>query len=174
MDLWRSENWFAVYTKASQEELAALNIARLGIDVFVPKRLGKKRVWKVFRPILKPLFPRYVFARFRPDVHLHSIRYARGVSYVVLFGDLPLPVDERIILEIQSRVNSEGYVRLDSAAFRKGDRVRVSEGTFRGLTGMFERELNNQDRVVLLLDTIEFQARVLVEKQGFELARAAV
>ncbi len=39
---------------------------------------------------------------------------------------------------------------------------------------MFERELNNQDRVVLLLDTIEFQARVLVEKQGFELARTAV
>ena len=174
MNLWRTENWFAVYTKASQEELAARNIVRLGIDVFVPKRLGKKRVWRVFHPELKPLFPRYLFARFRPDVHLRSIGYARGVSYVVRFGDLPLPVEEGIILEIQSRINSEGYVRLDSAAFRKGDRVRVTEGPFRGLTGMFERELNNRDRVMLLLDTIEFQARVLVEKQGFDLARAAV
>ncbi len=174
MDLWRTENWFAVHTKASQEEVAALNIARLGIDVFIPKRLGHKLVWGVSYPVLKPLFPRYVFAKFRPDAHLHSIRYARGVRHVVSFGDLPLPVEERIIFEIQARINSEGYVRLDSAAFRKGDCVTVEEGPFCGLTGMFERELNKQDRVALLLDTIRFQARVVVEKHCLKLAREAV
>ncbi len=174
MDLWRTENWFAIHTKAAREELAAMNIARLGIDVFIPKRLGEKLVWGVSYPVLKPLFPRYVFARFRPDSHMHSIGYARGVRSVVSFGDLPLPVEERIIFEIQSRISAEGYVRLDSTRFNKGDRVTVEEGPFRGLAGMFERELKNQDRVVLLLETIEFQARVLVEKHCLKEARRAV
>ncbi len=174
MDLWRTENWFAVHVKASREESAALNIARLGIKVFVPKRLGHKFVWGVSSPVLKPLFPRYLFARFRPDVHLRSVSFARGVRDVVSFGDRPLSIDERIISEIRARVNSEGYVPLDSEPFRRGDRVSVEEGPFRGLTGMFDRELNNQDRVELLLETIAFQARVRVEKHWLKLAREAV
>jgi transcriptional antiterminator RfaH len=165
MDLWRETNWYAIHTKPSREEVAATYIERLGLEVFWPKMKQEKDVWGTPRMVIRPLFPGYLFARFSPAAHLHSIRYARGVRRVVSAGDVPLPVDQEIIAAIQSRMGDDGCVTIGPTPLKPGDQVIIQEGPLRGLMGVFERELSDHERVMILLQTIEYQARILIEKR---------
>ncbi len=174
MDLWRSINWYAIHTKPSQEGLAKMNIERLGLEVFLPMMRAEKLSWGIPRMVLKPFFSRYLFARFCPVTYLHSIRYARGVYQVVSTAETPTPVDEEIIHTIRSRIGAEGYVTMEPKVMQQGDRLMVNEGPLQGLTGIFERELKDRDRVVLLLEAIEYQARLLIEKRYLKAAPEAV
>jgi len=114
--------------------------------------------------MVKPLFPGYLFARFRPSSHLHSIRYARGVNRVLCTGEVPIPLGEEVVNAITDRIGADGFVRNNGVVLRKGDPVIVNDGPLQGLAGVFERELSDGERAVILLKTVEYQATVLIEK----------
>lgn len=158
-------NWYAIQTKPHREDQAASNIGRLGLAVLLPKVKRERLEYGNRAVSIKPLFPGYLFARFSPSSHLRSIRYARGVNRVVCFGELPVPLSEEVVDTIKARVGRDGFVNLNSSkSFRKGDQVVVNEGPLQGLAGVFEQELSDGERAVVLLKTVEYQARVLVEK----------
>jgi transcriptional antiterminator RfaH len=165
MDILQDCNWYAIHTKPCREDLAAMNIGRLGLEILLPMMKQEKLRWGIPQMVIKPFFPGYLFARFRPVAYLHLVRYARGVRRVVGVGETPLPVDEAIIRTIQSRVGADGFVNIESESLKVGDRVLVQEGPLQGLMGVLERELNDRKRVVILLERIEYQARALIEKR---------
>ena len=164
MNLSQDLNWYAIYTKRGCEDLAAIYIRRLGLNVFLPRVKLKRVVGGILQTFIKPLFPSYLFARFCPAAYLHLIQYARGVNHVVCAGEVPLPVDDRIIDVIESHIGKDGYVRLEPKALLPGDRVIVQQGPFQGFKGLFARELNDRNRVVILLEGIEYEARVMLER----------
>lgn len=157
-----SLRWYAVHTKPAKEDVAVGYIARLGLEAFNPQIKKKQKVWGLERQISRPLFPCYVFAKFS-DLHLHAVKYARGVRQVVRTGGVPTPLDEQIIESIRSRTIMESDCE-HSRRLVPGDPVVINCGTFYGLEGVFEKELSDQERVSILLTTIKWQARVLVEK----------
>ena len=157
------DNWYAVQTKPYREENAASNIRRLGLKVFLPKIRSEKSSNGNRRTVVKPLFPGYLFARFRASAHLHSISYARGVNRVLCTGHVPIPLGDEVVSAIEERVDADGLLRL-AGPLREGDQVVVSEGPLQGLAGVLERELSDGERAVILLKTVEYQARVLIEK----------
>jgi len=162
-DFLDQANWFAIQTKPYREDQAASNISRMGLAVLLPKMKREKLEYGKRRVSIKPLFPGYLFARFSPSSHLRSIRYARGVNRVISFGELPVPLSDEVVSTIQSRVGRDGFVAMGSP-FRNGDPVVFNEGPLQGLAGVFERDLPDGERAVVLLNTVEYQARVLVEK----------
>ena len=176
MDSWSQQNWYAVHTKPTREDSAAMNIRRMGLEVLLPKTERERKVYGVPHKVIRPLFPGYLFARFTPATYLHLINYARGVSRVVSGCGKPIAVEERIIEAIQSRVGAGGYVRMEcsSQGLKPGDRIEVTEGPFRGLKGIFARELSDTARVMILLDMIEYQAQVSVEKRHIDAVAEAV
>lgn len=174
MDYWRETNWYAIQTKPSREGVAAMNIKRLGLEVFLPQVKQQKRVWGVTQMVMKPLFTSYLFARFSPAAYLHLIHYARGVRRVVGSGNSPLPVDDQIILAIRLGIGEGGYERVEPQPMQRGDRVVVQEGPLQGLSGIFEQALDERERVVILLEAIAYQARVLIEKRYLKAQAEAV
>ena len=48
-------------------------------------------------------------------------------------------------------------------SYRAGDLVRIGTGPLEGLEAIFEREMPDQDRVVLLLRSLSYQARIVVD-----------
>ncbi len=165
MDYWRGTNWYAIHTHPSREAVAAMNIERLGLEVFLPKIKQQKIIWGVAQMVIKPLFSGYLFARFSPAAYLHSIQYARGVRRVLGNGDRPLPVDDEIILAVRSAMGEGGYVQIQSQPMRRGDRVIVQDGPLQGLIGTLDQEIGDRERVVILLEAIEYQARLLIDKR---------
>jgi transcription antitermination factor NusG len=165
--------WFAIQARVNAEPVAEANLRALPIETFLP--LVRRRVHhatRAPRTVLRPLFPRYLFAQFCVAVSLRAVRYTRGVLRVVGSGAEPWPVDDAIIADIRERIGPEGYVQLEERPFRAGDRVSVTAGPLAGWSGVFDSDLRDSERVVILIDTLR-QGRVVVRRDFVELSEAA-
>ena len=79
------------------------------------------------------------------------------------FGEMPTAVDDVIVKTIQSQVGADGFVRIDEQ-FKSGDQVMVKDGPLKSFTAIFEREMKDSERVVILLNTVNYQAHLQVNK----------
>jgi transcriptional antiterminator RfaH len=154
--------WYTVYTKPKREDAVAGSLENAGIEVFNPRLKQKKYVQGAYRNKISPLFPCYVFVKFEPETTAHMIKYTRGVRRIV-GGDMPWPVSDEIIDVIRDK-EEDGIVTIKPPQLKYGDSVAINDGPLSGLKGIFEKELNGQERVVLLLSAIEYQARAVVDK----------
>jgi transcription termination/antitermination protein NusG len=163
--------WFAIQTKTGAEDAAVHTLATLGLQTFLPlvrtAASRRRRITRRFRP----LFSGYCFARFQANAHLHAVRYSRGVLRVVGTEETPWPVEDSIIENIRTRLDGEGVMDLEIRRFRPGDTVRICDGPFEGWTGVFDAELDDHLRVVILLEAIQ-QARLVMNRDCVELAEA--
>jgi transcriptional antiterminator RfaH len=174
MNIWRDTNWFAIYTKPKREAAATMNIQSLGLEVLFPLVKTTKKLWGVPHEVAKPLFPNYLFARFSPNTYLHLIQFTRGVRQVVRGGALPLPVDEEIIQLIKEEISENGFINLKQKRLQPGDPVIITEGPLQGLKGLFNQELKDKERVVILLEAIKYQANILIEKRHVHYAAEVI
>ena len=95
-------NWYCIQTRPSKEGPTAgfLN-THFGLEVYFPKLKRRKTIRRVWREVVSPLFPRYLFCRFDPAMHFRAVRYASDVSGVVSFGDRPAVVSDDLIRELK-------------------------------------------------------------------------
>jgi transcriptional antiterminator RfaH len=124
---------------------------------------------------VKPLFPNYLFVRFNLSKLYNRIRFTRGVHSIVTFGGTPCPVEDEIINLIRLQVGADGLVKIGGDGlvevdeeFKPGDRVIIKEGPLRRLTGIFDREMTDAERVAVLLDSVSFQVRVMAQRHTLE------
>lgn len=157
-------NWYAIYTKPKQEDRVAENLSRASLAVFNPHLGRKKLIRGKYEQVIRPFFPCYVFAQFDPVRHYHMIKYTRGVRGLVGSAGVPWPVSDDIIGIIRDRMTDEGLIVI-RPDIKVGDRVEIAEGPLQGFVGIFEKEMQDRDRVVILLNTIEYQATVEIERE---------
>lgn len=168
------ERWFVIYTKTNEEDRAEKNLAAWGLATFYP-RVRKKVVNEFSGKAIffsRPLFPRYIFARFDAETLLHKVSNTRGVQKVLSIDYAPVPVEDEIIAFMQSKVAEDGFVSLDEP-FRRGDEVLIKNGSLKGINGIFDRRMKDKNRVMILLNTINYQASVVVERDLVQLAARA-
>ena len=157
--------WYAIRTHLNQENRAEANLRAWNVEVFYPKIKEQRRnqFSGALTSLTRPFFSRYLFARFNADKALHKVWFTRGVQSVVSFGGAPSPVDDDIIDFFQARVDKDGFVQLGED-FNPGDKVMMKGGVFDNLVGIFERRMNDSERVMILLQTINYQGHVIVER----------
>lgn len=158
-------NWYAVNTKARQEILAARNLQRLGVDSFLPQMKISRMRRGIRSMVTAPLFPSYLFVRFDLAIHYRAVNFTMGVRKVVSFGSTPVKVEDGLIESIKGRL-TDGYVVVEPASLVPGQPVRIQEGPFQGLQAVFERPMNDQGRIMLLLHALSYQARVVVDLES--------
>ena len=156
--------WYAVRTKSQEEDRAETNLRNWQVPTLAPK-LKERRTWRHDRRyVSKPLFSRYIFARFDVIRQLHDINYTRGVQNVVSFGGCAVAIDDKVIELIRAQVGEDGFIRMDDE-FEPGDSVTITAGPFESLGGIFMRKLNSNERVEILLNALQFQSHLLIDKQ---------
>jgi len=157
--------WHVVYTKSGEEDRADSNLRVGHIETFAPKMRARRIDKLTGKPTttVKPLFPRYIFARFKASEALGKVWFTRGVHSVVSFGEQPSPVDDEVIELIKSRQGEDNLVRIGED-FRAGDKVVINEGPLKDLMGVFEGSVKERDRVSVLLSTVNYQGRVVLER----------
>ena len=161
--------WFAVCTNAKQEDRAYNNLHAWGVECFNPKvkEYRRNQFTGAATQMPKPLFPRYIFARFSINRSLHKISFTRGVQRVVSFDDKPTPIDDEVIALLQARVDPNGFLQVGEP-LKPGDKVRVKDGPWKTLVGVVERELKSNERIMILLDSLKFQSRLSIERDWVE------
>lgn len=157
--------WYVLRTHPRQEDRAEFNLRSWQVETFNPRIREQRYNEFSGKPINlnKPLFPRYIFARFEADKLLHKIWHTRGVQSVLGFGEGPVPVADKWIDIIKSKVGGDGFVSIREELV-PGDEVIIKHGPLKTFMGVFEREMKSTDRVVILLNAVNYQARVMVER----------
>jgi len=159
-------HWHLVHTKPRQEVCALQNLERQGYPCYLPLRPAERLRQGVLAISEEPLFPRYLFIRLGHDDSARSwapIRSTRGVSRLVSFGSEPARVSDHLIDSLKAH---EATMRRDPLPlFTPGERVRLTEGPFAGVEGIF-READGERRVMVLIEMLSRPVTVPVSASG--------
>ena len=149
-------DWFVVRTKARQELRAIHHLEEQGFKVYcpqIPKYNGLKEVVG-----MQVLFPGYCFVQ-SGEVSIASIRSTPGVIGLVSFGPQGTPAAlAPAALEAIHLVKAFHCEKVSS--LKAGGAVRLIEGPFKGLKGLYSKR--SKDRVEVLLKLLGQQRRILV------------
>jgi transcriptional antiterminator RfaH len=158
-------SWYVVHTHPKQEERTNANLQTWGLETLAPKlRVNKFNEFTgKLSQLVRPLFPSYIFSRFKYNEVYHRVRYTRGVHSLVSFNNKPVPVDDEIIELMRSQIGGDGFVKT-LEELKAGDEVVINNGRFQDFCGVFERDIPDSDRVRILLNTVSFQAHIVVDR----------
>jgi len=102
----------------------------------------------------EPLFPRYLFIRLGHRDSAKSwapIRSTKGVSRLVSFGIEPARVDDGLIELLRMQ---EASVQTEpERLFNPGERVRLIDGAFAGIEGIYKMT-DRESRVMVLIEIL--------------------
>jgi transcriptional antiterminator RfaH len=145
--------WYVIRTKQYKEPVVKHEVSLFVQDVYLPLLRTKRRGLGRLIERIEPLFPCYLFARFRLNEAHYRLMHSPGVTGIVCLGAEPCEVDASIVQEIKSR-EMDGVIVANPQMFWPRQRVTITKGAFRGIEGLFERYLSSAERVAVLMDTI--------------------
>ena len=158
------KHWYVVSTKARNEDRSAANLAQGGIEVLAPRL--KFRRWREgkFVEITEPMFPGYIFVKFHPVDEFRLVKYTRGIKTIVNFNGRIIPLADDLISFIQERL-VDGVATVEKKEFRKGEKIIIQEGPFKGFSGIFEKKLDGKERIAILLEGVDYCARMEIDRE---------
>ena len=143
--------WYALYTKPRAEYQVSEALQARNIETYLPTI----QVWRVRRRRMEedPLFACYLFARLDlQQIGLSTVAWTPGLRYVIGSEGTPNPVPEAVVTYIRRRVaETEGY---SPTGLHPGDRIRITEGPFAELDGVFEQHLSGYERAQVLVEVL--------------------
>ena len=98
----------------------------------------------------------------------HTVKYTRGVNKVLGDGVRPVPIANKVIETIKTRMNAGGII--EQKTFKVGDQIKIRRGHLRDLIGILERPVSDSGRVAVLLNLFNRQMRV--QMKCADIARA--
>lgn len=155
-------HWYLVHTKPRQDKRALQNLEQQGYQCYLPTLPSEKISQGILTVTDEPLFPRYLFIRLGQG---HSakgwgpIRSTKGVNRLVSFGIEPAKVDDGLInllREQEASVQGE-----PERLFKPGERVRLTEGAFSGIEGIYQMA-DGERRVMVLIELMSKPVAVRV------------
>jgi transcriptional antiterminator RfaH len=155
--------WYVIQTKPGNEHRVEINLSNQGIETFLP--LYKSHQYYQGRMLekIKPLFFNYLFAKLDLDLHYYKVKWTRGVSKILGFGNGPIPISEKVIKTIKNRMGKDNLIKLEEE-WKEGDIVQIASGHFKGLMGVFQKKISDSGRVRILLRLIGVDVPVHVSK----------
>jgi transcription antitermination factor NusG len=149
--------WYVINTRPKKEFQVEKLFTEGGFLYYNPVYRQEGRV--------RPFFPGYGFLTFEFPAQYQTVKYTRGVKRVVGNREGPIPVPEEVVREIRAR-EIGGLIELEKhgAAPQVGDEIEVAEGPLKGLRGIFQKEIDDKERVMILLSYVSYQGQLLIEK----------
>jgi transcription antitermination factor NusG len=150
-------HWYLLSTKPKKEFRVEKILREASFEVYLPKHTEKTT--------LRPFFPGYEFILFDYPRDYNLVKYTRGVKTVVGNKAGPIPLPDQVIDEIRSReVDGLVVVLPEVETPCEGDDIEVTAGPLKGLRGIFKQELSGRERVLILLNYVSYQGRLLIER----------
>ena len=161
------KSWYVIQTKPRLEAQAQENLARQGLEVYMPQCRVRRRRRGRWVTAIEPLFPRYLFLSADLSVtNTSSVRSTRGAVGFVKFGGEPCALAQRTIDLLRAREDAlTGLHDIGQHRFSAGDNVTVVEGPFAGLDAVFVTD-NGDERVILLLNWLGRANKIVVARDA--------
>jgi len=156
-------HWYLIHTKPRQEKIALENLERQGYRSYLPLYRKEKLRQRVLIVSNEPLFPRYLFINLgdsETDQSWRPIRSTKGVSRMVTFGNEPAKVDDALIdLLKHQEENLQNHLE---PLFKPGELVKITEGPFAGIEGIYQMA-DGEQRAMVLIELLSKQVSMRIE-----------
>lgn len=139
--------WFVVYTKSRNEKKVAELLQKNGVEVFCPLVKLKKNWSDRTKIIETPLFNSYVFVNL-PEKDRNLVFNVPGVIRYLFWLKKPAIVKDSEIESLKA-VLHETMDSFSIENYQIGDTVKISEGVFKGLDAVIEKQSNTKLHVIL-------------------------
>lgn len=161
--------WFALQVRMRHEAGVAEHLESKGYEWFLPLYKARRRWSDRIKEIDSALFPGYLFCRFNPLDRLPILK-TPGVTQVVGYNRVPVPVDEQEIEAIRTLVNS-GVTNFPCPYLEVGSKVRIEAGALRGLEGLLT-EVKGKRRLVLSITLLQRSVAVEIDSESVSVLHA--
>jgi transcriptional antiterminator RfaH len=147
--------WHAIYSTPAGEFRAMLGIDAAHIEAFCPvERLrapGRSHKRDV-QVVIRPLFPRYLFARLDGGRDLGRVLEIDGVADVLRINGRPGYVDERLVDALRRAQELGVFDRTNNRlALEEGAEVEIKDPRYEGLIAKVKAS-RSKDRIRVILD----------------------
>jgi len=157
--------WYALHTMSHCEARVAGYFRAFDIEIFLPD-YPSRRQWNDRMKVIRcPLFPGYLFGRFRKKLPSEALG-APGLVHIVGFGDGPVPIPEEQIESVR-RVVDSGLNVCGWPMLKTGDRVRVRRGPLKGLEGRLAK-IKGEYRLVISVELLCRSIAAEVDSEAIE------
>jgi transcriptional antiterminator RfaH len=159
-------DWCIIQSKPKQEFSAEKNLKLLAINVYLPVYKKKIKKNKIKVDQISPLFSGYLFAQFNILDFYQKVKYTRGVKNILGYNEYLWTIGDDKIRDIKVREdNGVVVLRKREDLFHKGDRIFIDEGDFEGWEGIFQEELPDRERAIILLTNVKFSSKLILPKK---------
>lgn len=160
--------WYVVRSQPHAERRARENLERQGFDVWLPLCRRRRRHARKMEVVLRPLFPRYLFASIDLETTpWRAMLSTFGVAGVIQGPQGPVPVPESVIEGLRARADHEGVLELGPTAYEAGTKVRITAGPLADIEGIVQAR-TDAERVAILLTLMGRAVRVTVHEGDIE------
>ena len=165
-ELYATPKWYACRTRGRAEKKVDGCLAGAGIRSYLPL-IEQERQWADRKKrVMFPLFPGYVFARFKL-AELYQVLQTPGLVTVVQMNGHPTPLRDGEVESVRALVdgvNRTGILPAPSDYLAPGQAVVVIDGPFRGMRGTL-LEIRGEARVVVRLSAIRLAVGVEMDRR---------
>jgi len=158
-DIQRSEktareiNWYAIYTRPRAEKQVSERLNDKGIEAYLPLQ-KKLRQWSDRKKWIEtPLFSSYVFVKITRASYDEVLKTHGVVKYVTFEGKAARIPQEQID-NLRIIVDSDAEVETTWKTHQRGDRVIVTGGTLKGLSGILISD-GGKKKVLVQVDRLD-------------------
>ena len=173
----QNKSWFVFRASYGREDRASDYIVEDGTYVYIAKRYTRKTVNGKQKKVLEPLIPNLLFVYTTEEKAEEYVKNTPAISYLTYYynhfeldetqKNPPLTVSrkemETFILATCGCSEHLLFVTPSQCHFRSGQRVRVTDGAFRGVEGRVAR-VTGQQRVVVNLSSIGLVSTAYIPK----------
>jgi transcription antitermination factor NusG len=163
-------SWYAIQTRSRFEKAVRTELTSRGIENYLAE-FTEVHQWKDRKKaVAMPLFPGYVFARFRAAERARGeVLRTNGVVRILGTGCVMEPIPSTEIESIRLLLLS-GNQCYPYPFVREGSWIRVRRGPFTGVEGRLI-QVKNQTRLVLSIDLLSRSVATEVDARDVEPAR---
>lgn len=168
--------WFALRVSYNRELKLQKHLEELGYETFIPMKIKESECKGVIKKELKPAISNLLFVNILPD-EMEAIRRDPKIEYPIRYirdyatqGPTIIPEKQMQNFMKISKMNNPGciYLSNDDIKLKKGTRVRVLSGIFKGVEGIFMR-IKRDRKVVVSIPGLMAIATTFVPPEQVEI-----
>jgi transcription antitermination factor NusG len=157
-----SSGWYGVRVRPKSEAQASIALSARGFEAFLPTQHVRRRWSDRVKNLEIPLFPGYLFCRFRPEERIRVLE-APAVIQIVGIGATPIPVSDTEIEDIRTMVDS--HLTLTPWPYlHTGQRVRIEHGPLAGIDAIVTNAQDGNSRVVVSIALLQRSVATEIER----------
>ena len=139
--------WFVIYTKSRNEKKVSELLQKNGVEVFCPLVKLKKNWSDRTKIVETPLFNSYIFVNLS-EKDRNVVFNVPGVIRYVFWLNKPAIVRDCEIESLKAML-SETMDSFSIENYQIGDTIKISEGAFKGVEGVIEKQTNTKLHLIL-------------------------